>query len=106
MLEAIDVEERLELAIALQRERLAEMQVRRRIRDDVEEGAAKQQREYILRQQMESIRKELGEDDASVVEEYRTKIEEGDLPEAVREQAERELGAARAPGRELAARRR
>src|SRR5688500_17657896 len=42
VLEAIDVEERLELAIELQRERLAEMQVRRRIRDDVEEGAAKQ----------------------------------------------------------------
>ena len=91
VLEAIDVDERLELAIELQRERLAEMQVRRRIRDDVEEGAAKQQREYILRRQMESIRKELGEDDASVVEEYRKQIEEGELPEAVREQAEREL---------------
>ena len=67
------------------------MQVRRRIRDDVEEGAAKQQREYILRRQMESIRKELGEDDASVVDEYRRKLEEAELPEAVREQAEREL---------------
>ena len=67
------------------------MQVRRRIREDVEEGAAKQQREYILRRQMESIRKELGEDDASVVDEYRRKLEEAELPEAVREQAEREL---------------
>ena len=67
------------------------MQVRRRIRDDVEEGAAKQQREYILRRQMESIRKELGEDDASVVDEYRTKLAEAELPEPVREQAEREL---------------
>src|SRR5215213_12034177 len=91
VLEAIDVEERLRLAISLQRERLAEMQVRRRIRDDVEEGTAKQQREYILRRQMESIRKELGEDDASVVEEYRKQIDEGQLPESVREQAEREL---------------
>ena len=54
------------------------MQVRRRIRDDVEEGAAKQQREYILRRQMESIRKELGEDDASVVDEYRRKLEEAE----------------------------
>jgi ATP-dependent Lon protease len=91
-LETLDVKERLELAIELQRERLAEMQVRQRIRDDVEEGAAKQQREYILRRQMESIRKELGEDDASVVDEYRRKLDEAELPEAVREQAERELG--------------
>ena len=91
LLETLDVKERLALAIELQRERLAEMQVRRRIRDDVEEGAAKQQREYILRRQMESIRKELGEDDASVVDEYRRKLEEAELPEAVREQADREL---------------
>ena len=91
LLETLDVKERLALAIELQRERLAEMQVRRRIRDDVEEGAAKQQREYILRRQMESIRKELGEDDASVVDEYRRKLAEADLPEAVREQADREL---------------
>ena len=47
-----------------QRERLAELQVRKRIRDDVESGAEKQQREYFLRKQMDSIRKELGEDDA------------------------------------------
>ena len=92
VLEAVDVKERFELAIELQRERLAEMQVRRRIRDDVEEGAAKQQREYILRKQMESIRKELGEDDASVVDEFRAKLADAELPEAVREQAERELG--------------
>src|SRR6187402_2874122 len=91
LLETLDVRERLELSIRFQRERLAEMQVRRRIREDVEEGAAKQQREYILRRQMESIRKELGEDDASVVDEYRRKLEEAELPELVREQAEREL---------------
>src|SRR5262249_51128534 len=60
------------------------------IREDVEEGAAKQQREYVLRKQMESIRKELGEDDASVAEDYRTKIAEAGMPDAVREQAERE----------------
>src|SRR5881227_2661060 len=92
LLEAVDVVERLELALRLQRERLAEMQVRRRIRDDVEEGAAKQQREYILRRQLESIRKELGEDDASVSEDYRKKIAEAEMPDAVREQAEREVG--------------
>jgi ATP-dependent Lon protease len=85
------VTERLKLALELQRERLAELQVRRRIRDDVEEGAQKQQREWFLRQQMNSIRKELGEDEGSVVEEYRTKIEEAGMPDDVRAQAEREL---------------
>jgi len=91
LLEAVDVVERLELAVRLQRDRLAELQVRRRIRDDVESGAQQQQREYFLRKQLESIRKELGEDEASVADEYRRKIEEADMPEAVREQAEREL---------------
>ena len=92
LLQTLDVTERLELALSMQRERLAELQVRKRIRDDVESGAEKQQRDYFLRKQMESIRKELGEDDASVVEEYRTKIEEAGMPEAVREQADKELG--------------
>ncbi len=91
LLETLDVTERLELAVRLQRERLAELQVRRRIRDDVESGAQRQQREYFLRKQMDSIRKELGEDGGSVVEEYRTKIAGAEMPEAVREQAEREL---------------
>src|ERR1700727_41329 len=92
LLQTLDVTERLELALGFQRERLAELQVRKRIREDVESGAEAQQREYFLRKQMESIRKELGEDDASVVEEYRTKIEEAGMPEHAREQAEKELG--------------
>ncbi len=91
LLEALDIIERLQLALRFQRDRLAEMQVRKRIREDVESGASKQQREYFLRKQMESIRKELGEDEGSVIEEYRTKIEEAGMPEAVREQADREL---------------
>jgi ATP-dependent Lon protease len=92
LLQTVDVVERLTLALELQRGRLAELQIRKRIREDVESGAQKQQREYLLRRQMDSIRKELGEDDASVAEEYRAKIEEAGMPEAVREQAERELG--------------
>jgi ATP-dependent Lon protease len=92
LLQTVDVTERLELALRFQRERLAELQVRKRIREDVESGAEKQQREYFLRKQMDSIRKELGEDDASIVEEYRSKIEDAGMPEAVREQAEKELG--------------
>jgi ATP-dependent Lon protease len=91
LLENVDVRERLELSLEMQRERLALMQVRRRIAEDVESGVEKQQREYILRRQMDSIRKELGDDEASVVEEYRTKIDEAEMPEAVLEQAEREL---------------
>jgi ATP-dependent Lon protease len=92
LLETLDVHERLELALNLQRERLAELQVRTRIRDDVQSGAEQQQREYFLRKQMESIRKELGEDDASIVDEYRRRIDEAGMPETVREQAEKELG--------------
>ena len=92
LLETIDVAERLELAVRLQRERLTEMQVRKRIRDDVQSGAENQQREYFLRKQMDSIRKELGDDEGSVVDEYRAKIDEAGMPDEVREQAERELG--------------
>jgi len=92
LLEAVEGVPRLELALSFQRERLAELQVRRRIRDDVESGAQKQQREYFLRRQLDSIRKELGEDEGSVVDEYRTKIDEAGMPEAVHEQATRELG--------------
>src|SRR4051794_23013763 len=71
LLETLDVTERLAIAVEFQRERLTQMQVRRKIRDDVESGAQKQQREYFLRKQMESIRRELGEDEGSVSEEYR-----------------------------------
>ncbi len=91
LLRTLDVTERLELAVSLQRESLAELQVRKRIREDVQEGAEKQQRDYFLRKQMDSIRKELGDDDASVVEEYRSKIEEAHMPKDVSEQALKEL---------------
>ena len=91
LLETVDVAERLALALEFQRERLTELQVRNRIRNDVESGAQKQQREYFLRQQMESIRRELGEDEGSVTDEYRTKIADAGMPDDVRAQAEREL---------------
>jgi ATP-dependent Lon protease len=91
LLRTLDVTDRLELAVKLQRESLAELQVRKRIREDVQDGAEKQQREYFLRKQMDSIRKELGDDDASVAEEYRAKIEDAGMPEEVHEQALKEL---------------
>ncbi len=92
VLETVDVTERLALAVRIQRDRLTELQVRKRIREDVQSGADQQQREYFLRKQMESIQRELGEDSANVVEEYRTKIAEAGMPEDVREQADKELG--------------
>ncbi len=91
LLETIDIVERLKLALRFQQDRLAELRVRKRIRDDVESGAQKQQREYFLRRQMDAIRKELGENDGSVAEEYRKKIAAAEMPEKAREQAEREL---------------
>ncbi len=92
LLRTLDVSERLDMAVKLQRESLAELQVRKRIREDVQDGAEKQQRDYFLRKQMESIRKELGEDEGSIVDEYRTKIEAAEMPEEVEKQALKELG--------------
>src|SRR5881396_2795837 len=91
LLETFDIVERLKLALQFQRERLAELQVRKRIHDDVEDGAQKQQREYFLRRQMDAIRKELGESDGSIADEYRQKISNAGMPDSVRQQAEREL---------------
>src|SRR5437762_7347728 len=90
-LETLDVADRLKLALRFQQERLAELHVRQRIRDEVESGTQKQQREYFLRRQMDAIRKELGENEGSIVEEYRKKIADAQMPEPVHKQAEREL---------------
>jgi ATP-dependent Lon protease len=91
LLETLDVVARLKMALRLQQERLTELHVRKRIRDDVESGAQKQQRDYFLHRQMDAIRKELGEDEGSVADEYRKKIEAAGMPEKVHKQAEREL---------------
>src|SRR5712675_3010871 len=91
LLETLDIVERLKLSLQFQQERLAELRVRKRIRDDVETGAQKQQREYFLRRQMDAIRKELGENEGSIAEEYRSKIAAAGMPEKVQQQAEREL---------------
>ena len=83
----------------MQRARLTELQLRQKIREDVRDGADKQQREYFLRKQMESIQRELGEDSASVVEEYRTKIAEAGMPEDGRGAGHEGARPARAHGR-------
>ncbi len=91
-LETLDVETRLEKVVAWAREALGEIELAEKIRGEVTEGMEKTQREYLLRQQMAAIRKELGEgDDGDVVEEYRRKVDDADMPEKVREAATREV---------------
>jgi ATP-dependent Lon protease len=94
ILETLDVEKRLEMVLAWAKQTLADVQLKDKIRTEVAEGIDKRQREFLLRQQLEAIQKELGEtsDEASVVEEYRKKIAEAGMPEAVQKEAERELG--------------
>jgi ATP-dependent Lon protease len=93
VLETLDVEQRLEKVLAWATEVLAEIELKDKIRTDVREGMEKTQREYLLRQQMEAIRKELGDDsEENIVEEYRKKIADANMPEGAREEAERELG--------------
>ncbi|MEA2557264.1 MAG: ATP-dependent Lon protease [Actinomycetota bacterium] len=93
VLETVDVEARLEKVLGWAKDVLGEVELKDKIRTEVSEGMEKRQREYILREQMSAIRKELGEDgEENVVEEYRTKIAEAGMPEDVRKEAERELG--------------
>jgi ATP-dependent Lon protease len=93
VLETLDVEARLEKVLAWAKDTLAEVSLKDKIRSEVTEGMQKNQREYILRQQLEAIKKELGEDsEENIVEEYRKKITESGMPENVRAEAERELG--------------
>jgi ATP-dependent Lon protease len=91
VLETLDVVERLERVLAWARETLGELELKERIRTDVSEGMERRQREFLLRQQMEAIRKELGEDADDVASGYRARLEELDMPEAVREAVEREI---------------
>ena len=92
LLETTDVAERLRLAIAAQRERLADAGLRRRIREDVAEGLDQTQREMLLRRQLAAIRKELGEGEGDGDDDWETRIAESGMPEAARTEAERELG--------------
>jgi ATP-dependent Lon protease len=94
VLETLDVEARLQLVLGWARDTLADLTLRERIKTDVEEGMEKTQREFLLRRQLESIRKELGQlsdgDDADP-DDYRTKVEGRELPDAVRTAVLREV---------------
>jgi ATP-dependent Lon protease len=96
LLETADVVRRLELAIGWAREHLAELDVAETIRKDVQEGMDRQQREFLLRQQMAAVRKELrelqgGTDGGDEPADLRSRVEAADLPEHVREAALREV---------------
>ena len=81
----------MELVLAWAKDHLAELKVNEQIRSDVTEGVEKQQREYLLRQQLAAIRKELGEDDGDPATDYRARLAELTLPAKVRETVEKEI---------------
>jgi len=92
LLETEDVGRRLSLLIEWTAEHLAEVEVNDKIADDVRSGMEKTQKEFLLRQQLAAIRKELGEGEPEGSDDYRAKVEAADLPEKVREAALREVG--------------
>jgi len=93
ILETIDVKERLKEVTRLVNHQVEILELGNKIQSQVKDDMDKSQREYYLRQQLNAIRKELGEEDESKVEieEYRAKIERKQLPEEARREAEREL---------------
>jgi ATP-dependent Lon protease len=92
LLETPDVEARLRLLVEWTKDFLAESEVSDKIETDVRESVEKRNREYLLREQLKAIRKELGEGEPDGNDDYRTRVEAADLPEAVREAALREVG--------------
>jgi ATP-dependent Lon protease len=91
VLEELDVEQRLTKLIEWVKDTLADLEVKEKIRKEVSEGMDKQQRDFILRQQMEAIKKQLGEGDGNVVSEYRRRVEEAGMPEGVQKEVVREI---------------
>ncbi len=95
VLETIDIEARLRLVLGWARDTLADLALREKIKTDVEEGMEKTQREFLLRRQLDAIRKELnglsGDKDGEDPDDYRAKLESADLPEDVRKAVEREV---------------
>ncbi|MGH9081978.1 MAG: endopeptidase La [Acidimicrobiales bacterium] len=92
VLETYDVTERLHLVLGWARDTLAEVTLRERIRNDVEEGMERTQREFLLRRQLEAVRKELGElgsEGAGDEPDYRARADA--LPPKVAEAVRREV---------------
>ena len=95
LLETADLVQRLELVIGWAKDQLAEMEVAESIRKDVSEGMEKQQKEFLLRQQLSAVRKELNEltggGKDTEEDDYRARVEAANLPEKVHEAAMREV---------------
>lgn len=90
VLEALDIRHRLGLLVQWMREVLADQELRRKVREEASESIEKSQRDYMLRQQLEAIKKELGEE-GDVASEYRAKFSDRELPEAVAEAVDKEI---------------
>ncbi len=90
VLETLDIRQRLGRLLTWMREVLADLELRDKVRKEAAERIDKGQRDYILRQQLEAIKKELG-DDSDLASEYRSKLAELELPEKVQEAVEREI---------------
>ena len=91
VLETIDLEARLERLVKWTKQILADASLKEKIRSDVTEGMEKTQREFLLRQQLEAIKKQLGEGGADIVSQYRQRLDDAGMPEDVRKEVEREL---------------
>jgi ATP-dependent Lon protease len=94
MLEADTADELLQLAHSRLTRELEIMELRTKIASEAQSEMSKAQRDYVLRQQMKAIQKELGEDEGgerAEAEMLRERLEQADLPDDVRKEAEREL---------------
>ncbi|MGA8921518.1 MAG: endopeptidase La [Candidatus Dormiibacterota bacterium] len=91
VLETLDLEQRLAKLIGWTKSILADASLKEQIRSDVAEGMEKTQREFLLRQQLEAIKKQLNEGGSDVVSSYRERVAKAGMPEGVLTEVNREL---------------
>ncbi|RLC55983.1 MAG: endopeptidase La [Chloroflexi bacterium] len=91
VLAELDVGRRLALVSSLLKHELEVLEVRSKIQSDVKGELDKRQRDFILREQLKAIQKELGEEAAPELAELRERLQSADLPEAARKEADREI---------------
>jgi ATP-dependent Lon protease len=92
LLETISVDERLRSLLVIVQRQLALMDAQEDIQQQVQEELGERQREMLLREQMKAIQRELGEDaEGQDADELRERLDALELPDAAREEVEREL---------------